>query len=63
MKKPEAVIQGCSVKKVLLKILQIKGEFCKIFKNIFFQRAIWVAAFEKLKAKAVVQRCSVKSCS
>ena len=35
-------------------------EFCEIFKNTFFYRAPPVAASEKLKAEAVVQKCSVK---
>ena len=35
-------------------------ECCDIFKNTFFHRAPPVAASEKLKAEAVVQRCSVK---
>ena len=35
-------------------------ELCDIFKNTFFQRAPPVAASEKLKAEAVVRRCSVK---
>ena len=35
-------------------------KFCEIFKNRFFRRIPPVAAFEKLKAEAVVRRCSVK---
>ena len=35
-------------------------EFCEIFKNTFFHRTPPVAASEKLKAEAVVRRCSVK---
>ena len=34
-------------------------EFCEIFKNIFFHGTPPVAASEKLKAEAVVRRCSV----
>ena len=35
-------------------------KFCEIFKNIFFHGIPPVAAFEKLKAEAVIWRCSVK---
>ena len=35
-------------------------EFCNIFKNTFFHRTPPVAASEKLKAEAVIRRCSVK---
>ena len=35
-------------------------EFCKICKNTFFHRTPPVADSEKLKAEAVVRRCSVK---
>ena len=35
-------------------------EFSEIFNNTFFHRTPPVAASEKLKAEAVVQRCSVK---
>ena len=35
-------------------------EFSEIFKNTYFPRTPPVAAFEKLKAEAVVRRCSVK---
>ena len=35
-------------------------EFCEIFKYTFFHRTPPVAASEKLKAKAVTRRCSVK---
>ena len=35
-------------------------EFSEIFKNTFFHRTPPVAASEKLKTEAVVQRCSVK---
>ena len=63
MKKSEAVIQGCSVKRVFLKILQTKGVFLRILRNFqkqLFHRPPLVAASEKLKAEAVVQRCSVE---
>ena len=36
-------------------------EFSEIFKNSFFLRTPPVAASEKLKAEAVVRRCSVKN--
>ena len=52
--KPEAVVQGCSVKKVFLKISQTKSVFLEILGTPS------VAASEKLKAEAVVRRCSVK---
>ena len=48
------------VKKVLLKISKISCEFYGIFKNISFHRTPPVAVSEKLKAEAVVQRCSIK---
>ena len=35
-------------------------EFSEIFKNTFFHRTPPVAASEKLKAEAVVRRCSLK---
>ena len=35
-------------------------EFSEIFNNTFFHRTPPVAASEKLKAEAVVQRCSAK---
>ena len=35
-------------------------EFCKIFKNTFFHRTPPAAVSEKLKAEAVIRRCSVK---
>ena len=35
-------------------------EFCKIFKNTFFHRTPPATASEKVKAEAVVWRCSVK---
>ena len=56
--------KGVLQKKVFLKISQTKGvfcEFCEIFKNTFFHRTHPVAASEKLKAEAVVRRCSVKT--
>ena len=37
------------------------SKFCKIFKNNFFHRTPLVAAFEKIKAEAVVRRCSIKN--
>ena len=61
--KPEAVVQGCSVKKVFLKISQTKGVFLEILGNFqehLFHRTPSVAACEKLKAEAVVRRYSVK---
>ena len=64
MEKPEAVVQDCSVKKgcswKFLKPQVFSCEFCEIFKNTFCYRTPPVAASEKLKAEAVVQRCSVK---
>ena len=35
-------------------------EFCEIFRNIFFHRTPLAAASEKIKAEAVVRKCSVK---
>ena len=62
--KPEAVVRGCSVKKVFLKISQTKGIFLEILGNFqehLFHRTPSVATSEKLKAEAVVRRCSVKN--
>ena len=50
--------ERCSWKFCTPQVFSFK--FCEIFKNTFFQRTPPLAASEKLKADAVVRRCSVK---
>ena len=48
MASPEAVVQRCSAKKMLLNITQNSQEnyceFCEIFKNTYFEEHLWTTA-------------------